>query len=262
MGKILRLRRLLVRVESDGQLVDLAARAFDQGGPRGTIVRHDHRRHRTRSGLRGGERGLGGATLRRVAKNGGRVAGIIWYQGESDADNAEYEKAESLYLRALMIRETALGPDSSDLLLTLDSLAYVYFGQKKYSDAEPVYKRLLALWESSAGPDHPMVALTLDKMAEFSERVRSGEWKGHTGKPIRNVVNIGIGGSDLGPVMAYEALKHYSDRTMTFRFVSNIDGHELDAVLRQVRPESTLFLIASKTFTTIPRTSRRSPPAR
>ena len=76
-------------------------------------------------------------------------------------------EAEPLYLRALAIREAALGPDSSELLSTLDSLAYVYFGQQKFAEAEPVYRRLLALWESSAGPDHPMVALTLDKMAEF-----------------------------------------------------------------------------------------------
>ena len=92
---------------------------------------------------------------------------------------------------------------------------------------------------------------TLDRMAAFCERVRSGEWRGHTGKPIRNVVNIGIGGSDLGPVMAYEALKHYSKREMTFRFVSNVDGTDFAEKTRDLDPEETLFVISSKTFTTL-----------
>jgi len=90
----------------------------------------------------------------------------------------------------------------------------------------------------------------LDKMAAFADRIRSGEWKGHTGKPIRNVVNIGIGGSDLGPVMAYEALKHYSQRNLTFRFVSNVDGTDFVEAVRDLSPDETLFLVASKTFTT------------
>jgi glucose-6-phosphate isomerase len=97
----------------------------------------------------------------------------------------------------------------------------------------------------------PQVHAVLDRMAEFSNRVRSGAWKGHTGKRIRNVVNIGIGGSDLGPVMAYEALKHYSDRTMTFRFVSNIDGTDFVEATRDLDPAETLFIISSKTFTTL-----------
>jgi glucose-6-phosphate isomerase len=92
---------------------------------------------------------------------------------------------------------------------------------------------------------------TLDRMAAFCERVRSEEWRGHTGKPIRNVVNVGIGGSDLGPVMAYEALKHYSRREMTFRFVSNIDGTDFAESTRELDPEETLFVISSKTFTTL-----------
>ena len=92
---------------------------------------------------------------------------------------------------------------------------------------------------------------TLDRMAAFSERVRSGEWRGHTGKPIRNVVNIGIGGSDLGPVMAYEALRHYSKRELTFRFVSNIDGTDFAEKTRDLDPEETLFIVSSKTFTTL-----------
>ncbi len=92
---------------------------------------------------------------------------------------------------------------------------------------------------------------TLDRMAAFCERVRSGEWRGHTGKPIRAVVNIGIGGSDLGPVMAYEALKHYAKREMTFRFVSNVDGTDFAEKTRDLDPETTLFVISSKTFTTL-----------
>jgi len=97
----------------------------------------------------------------------------------------------------------------------------------------------------------PKVHEVLDRMAEFSNRVRSGAWKGHTGKPIRNVINVGIGGSDLGPVMAYEALKHYSARTMTFCFVSNIDGTDFAEAVRDLDPSETLFIISSKTFTTL-----------
>jgi glucose-6-phosphate isomerase len=97
----------------------------------------------------------------------------------------------------------------------------------------------------------PEVHAVLDKMADFSNRVRSGQWKGHTGKRIRNVVNIGIGGSDLGPVMAYEALKYYSDRTMTFRFVSNVDGTDFVEATRDLDPAETLFIVSSKTFTTL-----------
>jgi glucose-6-phosphate isomerase len=97
----------------------------------------------------------------------------------------------------------------------------------------------------------PEVHSVLDKMADFSTRVRSGAWKGHTGKHIRNVINIGIGGSDLGPVMAYEALKHYSAREMTFRFVSNVDGTDFAEAVRDLDPAETLFIISSKTFTTL-----------
>jgi len=97
----------------------------------------------------------------------------------------------------------------------------------------------------------PKVHSVLDKMAGFCERVRSGAWKGHTGKRIRNVVNIGIGGSDLGPVMAYEALRAYSDRDMTFRFVSNIDGTDFAEAVRDLNPSETLFIVSSKTFTTL-----------
>ncbi|HLN33516.1 MAG TPA: glucose-6-phosphate isomerase [Gemmataceae bacterium] len=97
----------------------------------------------------------------------------------------------------------------------------------------------------------PEVHAVLDKMAAFSDRVRCGAWKGHTGKRMRNVVNIGIGGSDLGPVMAYEALSYYSQRDMTFRFVSNIDGTDIAEATRDLDPAETLFIISSKTFTTL-----------
>jgi glucose-6-phosphate isomerase len=97
----------------------------------------------------------------------------------------------------------------------------------------------------------PDVHDVLKKMEQFSNRVRSGAWKGHTGKSIRNIVNIGIGGSDLGPVMAYEALKHYSERAMTFRFISNIDGTDFAEAVRDLDPSETLFIVSSKTFTTL-----------
>jgi glucose-6-phosphate isomerase len=97
----------------------------------------------------------------------------------------------------------------------------------------------------------PDVHAVLDKMAGFASRVRSGEWKGHAGKRIRNVINVGIGGSDLGPVMAYDALRHYSDRSMTFRFVSNVDGIDLVEATRDLDPAETLFIVSSKTFTTL-----------
>jgi glucose-6-phosphate isomerase len=97
----------------------------------------------------------------------------------------------------------------------------------------------------------PEVHLVLDKMAKFSDRVRSGEWKGFTGKRIKNIVNVGIGGSDLGPVMAYEALKHYSDRSLNFRFVSNVDGIDFVEATHDLDPAETLFVISSKTFTTL-----------
>ncbi|MGC1717863.1 MAG: glucose-6-phosphate isomerase [Isosphaeraceae bacterium] len=97
----------------------------------------------------------------------------------------------------------------------------------------------------------PQVHAVLDKMTDFSNRVRSETWKGHTGKRIRNVINIGIGGSDLGPVMAYEALHHYSDRALTFRFVSNVDGTDFVEATRDLDPAETLFIVSSKTFTTL-----------
>jgi glucose-6-phosphate isomerase len=97
----------------------------------------------------------------------------------------------------------------------------------------------------------PEVQAVLARMADFSDRVRNGDWKGHTGKRIRNVINIGIGGSDLGPVMAYEALKHYSERSITFRFVSNVDGIDFVEATQDLDPAETLFIVSSKTFTTL-----------
>jgi glucose-6-phosphate isomerase len=97
----------------------------------------------------------------------------------------------------------------------------------------------------------PEVHAVLDRMTDFARRIRSGAWEGHTGKRIRNVINIGIGGSDLGPVMAYEALRHYSERTMTFRFVSNVDGTDFAEAVRDLDPAETLFIVSSKTFTTL-----------
>ncbi|MGO8802218.1 glucose-6-phosphate isomerase [Candidatus Binatus sp.] len=97
----------------------------------------------------------------------------------------------------------------------------------------------------------PKVHAVLDRMADFSARIRDGAWKGHTGKPVRNIINIGIGGSDLGPVMAYEAMRHYSDRNLTVRFVSNVDGTDFAEATRELDPAETLFIISSKTFTTL-----------
>jgi len=97
----------------------------------------------------------------------------------------------------------------------------------------------------------PQVHAVLDRMTAFANRLRNGRWKGHTGRRIKNVINIGIGGSDLGPVMAYEALRHYSDRSMTFRFVSNVDGIDFVEATRDLNPGETLFIVSSKTFTTL-----------
>jgi len=97
----------------------------------------------------------------------------------------------------------------------------------------------------------PAVHDVLDKMADFANRLRDGSWKGHTGKRIRNVINIGIGGSDLGPVMAYEALRHYGERSLNFRFVSNVDGTDLAEAVSDLDAAETLFIVSSKTFTTL-----------
>ncbi len=132
------------------------------------------------------------------------------------------------------------------------------FGGEKINTTEDravLHTALRAPKESSIIVDGENVApgihAVLDKMTDFSKRVRSGEWKGYTGKRIKNVVNIGIGGSDLGPVMAYEALKYYSDREMRFRFVSNVDGTDFVEATRDLDPAETLFIVSSKTFTTL-----------
>src|SRR5579859_2336515 len=144
--------------------------------------------------------------------------------------------------------------ESSRLRERIDAM---FRGEKiNVSEQRPVlHVALRAPKEQSIVVDGENVVLAvhtvLDKMAEFSNRVRSGDWKGHTGKRIRNIINIGIGGSDLGPVMAYEALKHYSDRSMTFRFVSNIDGTDFVEATRDLDPAETLFIVSSKTFTTL-----------
>ena len=110
--------------------------------------------------------------------------------------------------------------------------------------------RVNRFW-STAKMSCPQVHDVLDRMSSFAARIRSGDWKGHTGRPIRNVVNIGIGGSDLGPVMAYEALRHYSERALRFRFVSNVDGTDFAEATLDLDPAETLFIISSKTFTTL-----------
>src|SRR5579859_2213943 len=144
--------------------------------------------------------------------------------------------------------------ESSRLRERIDAM---FRGEKiNVSEQRPVlHVALRAPKEQSIVVDGENVVLAvhtvLDKMAEFSNRVRSGAWKGYTGKRIRNIINIGIGGSDLGPVMAYEALKHYSDRSMTFRFVSNIDGTDFVEATRDLDPAETLFIVSSKTFTTL-----------
>jgi glucose-6-phosphate isomerase len=108
-----------------------------------------------------------------------------------------------------------------------------------------------AVFEVDGANVVPQVHAVLDRMAAFANRVRSGEWRGHTGERIRNVVNIGIGGSDLGPVMAYEALRHYSERELTFRFISNVDGADFIEATRDLDPCETLFIVSSKSFTTM-----------
>ena len=162
------------------------------------------------------------------------------------------------YSKNRMTRETqrlliALA-DECDLAARIDAM---FSGQKINitEDRAVLHTALRAPTGASTEVDGrnvvPDVHHVLDKMSSFSDRVRSGEWKGFTGKRIRAVVNIGIGGSDLGPVMAYEALKHYTDREMTFRFVSNVDGTDFAEATRDLPPDETLFIVSSKTFTTL-----------
>lgn len=196
---------------------------------------------------------------------------------------AHYEDVQGLHLRKLFADDPARGER-----LTAEALG-IYFDYSKNRITDETFKLLLDLAEETGlraridamfrgdkinltenravlhvalrAPKGasilvdgenvvPQVHAVLEKMVDFSHRVRSGDWQGHTGQQIRNIVNIGIGGSDLGPVMAYEALKYYSDRSMTFRFVSNVDGTDLAEATRDLDPAETLFIIASKTFTT------------
>ena len=197
---------------------------------------------------------------------------------------AHYKKIRKLHLRGLFAKDPQRG-----VRLTVEAVG-IYLDYSKNRITDETVKLLLQLAEESGLRSHidamfrgekinvtekravlhvalrtpqgqsivvdgedvvPQVHAVLDKMAAFSNRVRSGEWKGHTGKPIRNVVNVGIGGSDLGPVMAYEALRHYSQRNLTFRFVSNIDATDFAEATRDLDAEETLFIISSKTFTTL-----------
>jgi glucose-6-phosphate isomerase len=197
---------------------------------------------------------------------------------------AHYTKIRELHLRKLFADDATRGERMS-----LEAVG-IYFDYSKHRITDETLKLLLQLAEESGLRAHidamfrgdkinvtekravlhvalrapkgqsivldgedvvPQVHAVLDKMSDFSNRVRSGEWKGHTGKRIRNVINVGIGGSDLGPVMAYEALRHYSQRDITFRFVSNVDGTDFAEATRDLDPAETLFIISSKTFTTL-----------
>jgi glucose-6-phosphate isomerase len=208
-----------------------------------------------------------------------RVASIAWKALET-----HFKKARELHLRQLFTEDPRRGER-----MTLDA-AGIHLDYSKNRITDETLKLLVQLAEESSLKERidammrgdkvnvtenravlhtalrapkgssivvdgvnvvPQVHAVLDKMADFSNRVRSGAWKGHTGKPIRNVINIGIGGSDLGPVMAYEALKHYSDRNLVFRFVSNVDGTDFSEAVHGLDPSETLFIVSSKTFTTL-----------
>ncbi len=165
---------------------------------------------------------------------------------------AHYEKVRDLHLRTLFEGDPLA--EESGLRARIDAM----FGGEKINVTEQravLHVALRAPRGTSILVDGdnvvPQVHAVLDKMSNFANRVRSGAWTGHTGKRIRNVINIGIGGSDLGPVMAYEALRHYSDRAMTFRFVSNVDGTDFVEATRDLDPAETLFIVSSKTFTTL-----------
>jgi glucose-6-phosphate isomerase len=210
---------------------------------------------------------------------GGAVKGRAW-----KALEAHYKKVRDFHLRQLFSNDSKRGErmtvdaagifldysknritdETLKLLLQLaeecrlqDRIAAMFRGDKiNITEKRAVlHAALRAPGEASIVVDGedvvPQVHAVLDKMADFSNRVRTGMWKGYSGKPIRNIVNIGIGGSDLGPVMAYEALRHYSDRAMTFRFVSNVDATDFVEAVRDLDPSETLFVVSSKTFTTL-----------
>ena len=197
---------------------------------------------------------------------------------------ANYKAVEPIHLRELFKQDPSRGTR-----LTAEALG-IYLDYSKHRITDETLKLLLELAEQSGLKEHiaamfagekinstegrsvlhvalrapkgatilsdgknvvPEVHEVLDRMAAFAEQIRSGKWLGYTDKPIKNIVNIGIGGSDLGPVMAFEALKHYSQRDLTFRFVSNIDGTDFHEATIDLDPEETLFIVASKTFTTL-----------
>src|SRR5881396_704559 len=164
-----------------------------------------------------------------------------------------YQKIQTLHLRTLFAED----PRRGERFAT--EAVGIYFDYSKNRITEETMRLLLQLALRAPKDESivvdgenvvPQVHAVLDKMADFSNQVRSGAWKGYTGKRIRNIVNIGIGGSDLGPRMAYEALKYYSDRGLTLRFVSNVDGNEFVEYTRDLDPAETLFIVSSKTFTT------------
>jgi glucose-6-phosphate isomerase len=195
-----------------------------------------------------------------------------------------YQKLRDVHLRQLFADDPARGErmtataagifldysknritdDTVDLLVALaeecrlsEKIAAMFRGERinLTENRAVLHTALRAPRQSSVTVDGenviPEVHLVLDRMADFSTRVRNGDWKGHTGKPIRNLINIGIGGSDLGPVMAYEALRYYSQRDLTLRFVSNVDGTDIADSVHDLDPAETLFIVCSKTFTTL-----------
>ena len=217
------------------------------------------------------------------SSGGSRVAASLTERPQWKALQAHHEQMRELHLRDLFTDDPARGEQfiveaaglyfdysknriSRETLALLQQLAQACDVKQRVEamfrgDRINVTEQRAALHVALRAPEGKQILLdgkdvvaevhtVLERMAAFAERVRSGSWKGHSGKRVRNVINIGIGGSDLGPVMAYEALRNYSDRTMTFRFVSNVDGTDLTEALRDLEPAETLFIVCSKTFTT------------
>jgi glucose-6-phosphate isomerase len=204
------------------------------------------------------------ATWRALAANADEVKRLDLRQlFADDPERAERFTAEGAGL-FLDYSKNLITDESLRLLLQLADECDLHgrtnamFGGEKINvteDRAVLHVALRALRDASIEVDGenvvPGVHAVLDRMANFAERIRDGSWTGHTGRRIRNIVNIGIGGSDLGPVMAYEALRDYSDRSLTFRFVSNIDGTDFFEATRDLDPAETLFIVSSKTFTTL-----------
>ncbi|MFF7337119.1 glucose-6-phosphate isomerase [Streptomyces sp. NPDC008163] len=199
--------------------------------------------------LAGHREKLGGASLRELfAADPARGSGYVLRVGDLHLDYSKHLVTDETLT---LLRELAAATDVFGLR---DAM---FRGDKinTTEDRAVLHTALRAPREAVIEVDGenvvPAVHAVLDKMAAFSDRIRSGEWTGHTGRPIKNIVNIGIGGSDLGPAMAYEVLRSFTDRSLTFRFVSNVDGADLHEAVRDLDPAETLFVIASKTFTTI-----------